>query len=143
MRIATVTPPTLQRPPRWTSTSAEGHPPAKRSSPAGCGLERVEMLARRLPLTAIPRRDLLLAAGAAGATALIALAGAHKLGTAGLLVPLAVVLAAILLARPVAAVTLVVVLVVVCEGPTFGILTFTSQLYEVVYKDISLVDVLV
>jgi hypothetical protein len=124
-------------------TSAEGHPPVKRSSPAGCGLERVEMLARRLPLTAIPRHELLLAAGAAGATALIALAGAHKLGTAGLLAPLAVVLAAILLARPVAAVTLVVVLVVVCEGPTFGILTFTSQLYEVVYKDISLVDVLV
>lgn len=101
------------------------------------------VLARRLPLTALPRRELLLGAIAAVATALIALAGTHKLGTAGLLAPLAVVLAAILLARPVVAVTLVVVLVVVCEGPTFGIFTFTSRLYEVVYKDISLVDVLV
>ncbi len=101
------------------------------------------VLARRLPLTALPRRERLLGAIAAGATALIALAGVHKLGTAGLLAPLAVVLAAILLARPVVAVTLVVVLVVVCEGPTFGILTFTSKVYEVVYKDISVVDVLV
>jgi hypothetical protein len=101
------------------------------------------VLARRLPLTAVPRRELLLGALAAGATASIALAGVHKLGTAGLLAPLAVVLAAILLARPVAAVTLVVVLVVVCEGPTFGLLTFTSEIYEVVYKDISLLDVLV
>jgi O-antigen ligase/polysaccharide polymerase Wzy-like membrane protein len=103
----------------------------------------VAVLARRLPLTALPRRELLLGAIAAGATALIALAGMHKLGAAGLLAPLAVVLAAILLARPVAAVTLAVVLVVVCEGPTFGILTFTSEVYEVVYKDISVVDVLV
>jgi O-antigen ligase len=103
----------------------------------------VAVRARRLPLTALPRRELVLSALAAGATALIALAGVHLLGTAGLVAPLAVVLAAILLARPVAAVTLVVVLVVVCEGPTFGILTFTSKLYEVVYKDISLVDVLV
>ncbi len=101
------------------------------------------VLARRLPLGALPRRELLLGALAGAATALIALAGVHKLGTAGLLAPLAVVLAAILLARPVAAVTLVVVLVVVCEGPTFGILTFTSEFYEVAYKDISLVDVLV
>jgi hypothetical protein len=101
------------------------------------------MVTRRLPLTALPRRELLLSAVAAGATALVAFAAMHKLGTAGLLVPLAVVLAAILLARPVAAVTLVVVLVVVCEGPTFGILTFTAKFYEVVYKDISLVDVLV
>ena len=101
------------------------------------------MLARCLPLTAPPRRELLLGALAAGATALIALAGVHKLGTPGLLAPLAVVLAAILLARPVFAVTLVVVLVVGCEGSTFGILSFTSELYEVVYKDISLVNVLV
>ncbi len=100
------------------------------------------MGARRLPLTALPRRELLLAAVAAGATALIALAAMHKLGTAGLLAPSLVVLAAILLVRPVVAVSLVLVLTVICEGPTFGLLTFSSQLY-VVYKDISPLDVLV
>ena len=55
------------------------------------------MVARRLSLRALPGRELLLAAGAAGVTALVAFAGMHKLGTAGLLVPLVVVLAAILL----------------------------------------------
>jgi O-Antigen ligase len=101
------------------------------------------MLARRLPLTALTRRELILAVVAAVASALLTFAGAHKLGTAGLLVPVAVVLAVILLARPVAAVTLVFVIVVVCEGPTFGLLTFTAKFYEIVYKDISLLDVLV
>jgi O-Antigen ligase len=102
----------------------------------------VAVLARRLLLTAPSRRELMLAAGAAGVTALIALAGTHKLGSEGLLVPIALVLAAILLARPLAALTLVVVLVIVCET-TFGLFTFTAKVYEVVYKDISLVDVLV
>jgi hypothetical protein len=92
---------------------------------------------------ALPRRELLLGAMAAGAIALLALAAMHKLGTAGILAPVVVVFAAILLARPVVAVAFVVVLTVVCEGPSFGILTFTSRLYEVVFKDISLVDVLV
>ena len=101
------------------------------------------MGARRLPLTALPRRELLLAAVAAGATALVAFAGMHKLGTASLLAPLAVVLAAILLVRPVVAVAFVVLLTVLCEGPSFGLLTFTSKLYEVGYKDITLVDGLV
>jgi hypothetical protein len=100
------------------------------------------MLARRLLPTAPPRRELLLAAGAASVSAVIALAGVHKLGTEGLVAPVAVVAAAILLARPLAAITLVVVLVIVCET-TFGIFTFTARVYEIVFKDISLVDVLV
>jgi hypothetical protein len=100
------------------------------------------MLARRLPLMAPPRRELMLAAAAASITAVIALAGAHKLGTEGLLAPIALVAALILLARPLAAITFVVVLVIVCEG-TFGILTFTAKVYEIVAKDVSLLDVLV
>ena len=98
------------------------------------------MLARRLSLTALSRRELLAAALASGATALIAFAGAHKLGVAGLFVPAAIVCALILLARPVVAVTLAVALVVICEGGTFGILTFTAKLYEITYKDLTLVD---
>jgi O-antigen ligase len=98
--------------------------------------------ARQLPLTALARRELALSALAAAATAVFALAGMHKLGTAGVLAPLVVVLGVILLMRPLVAVSLVVVLVIACEGPTFGLLTFTAQLY-VVYKDITPVDVLV
>ncbi|MGO9249709.1 MAG: hypothetical protein ACLP7W_14180, partial [Solirubrobacteraceae bacterium] len=66
------------------------------------------MGARRLsPLTVLPRRELMLAAAATMVTALVAFAGVHKLGTTGLLVPFAVVLAVILLMRPLAALSLV------------------------------------
>ncbi|MCW3019035.1 MAG: hypothetical protein JWN10_1343, partial [Solirubrobacterales bacterium] len=101
------------------------------------------MGARRLPLTALPRRELALAAVAALATALVAYAGMHKLGSAGLLVPLAVLLGLMLLARPLLAVSLVTFLVVFCEGPSFGLLSFTSKLYEIHFKDITLLDGLV
>ena len=101
------------------------------------------MGARRLPLTALPRRELALAAAAGLTTALIAYAGAHKFGTVGLLVPLVVLLALTLLARPLLAVSLVTFLVVFCEGQSFGLLTFSSKLYEIHFKDITLLDGLV
>jgi O-antigen ligase/polysaccharide polymerase Wzy-like membrane protein len=101
------------------------------------------MGARRLPLTALPRRELLTAALAALATALLAYAGAHKFGTPGLLVPLAVLLALALLSRPLIAVSLVTVVVIVCEGPSFGLFTSLSKIYEVHFKDIDLLDGLV
>jgi O-antigen ligase len=101
------------------------------------------MFARGDGLTELYRRELLLAALAAAVSAVIAFAGAHKFGTAGLLAPGAVVLAVILLGRPVAAMTLVVALIILVEGPAFGILTFTSKIYELQYKDLSLIDGLV
>jgi O-antigen ligase len=101
------------------------------------------MLSHRWSLRTLPHHELLLGALAAGATGLVALAGTQKLGTAGLLAPLAVVFVAILLARPLLAVSLVVGLTIVCEGPGFGILTFGSELYSQTYKDLSLVDGLV
>jgi O-antigen ligase len=101
------------------------------------------MGARRLPLTALPRRELALAAAAALTTALVAYAGAHKFGTVGLFVPLVVLLALALLARPVLAVSLVTFLVIFCEGQSFGLLTFSSKLYEIHFKDITLLDGLV
>jgi O-Antigen ligase len=60
-----------------------------------------------------------------------------------LLAPVALVLAGTLLLRPLAAVMLVVALAIVCEGPSFGLLTFTSHLYTQVYRDISVLDLLV
>ena len=39
--------------------------------------------------------------------------------------------------------SLVTVLVVFCEGQSFGLLTFSSKLYEIHFKDITLLDVLV
>ncbi len=101
------------------------------------------MLSRRLGLIGLPRRELVLCAAASGATAVIALAGVHKVGTAGLLTPLALVLAAILLMRPLIAVTLVIGLMILVEGPSFGILTSASQLYQASFKDLTAVDVLV
>jgi hypothetical protein len=100
------------------------------------------MLARRLSLTLPPRRELLLAAAAASVTALIVLVGTRKLGSAGLFVPLLVVLVAILAVRPITAVALVVVLTILCEGD-FGLVEFPAKLYLLVYKDISAVDALV
>jgi O-antigen ligase len=101
------------------------------------------MVARRLPLPAATGRDLRIAAAALLITALLALGGVHKLGTAGLLIPLGLVVVVILLSRPLLAVTLLVVLTILCEGPTFGILTFTSHLYTQLYKYVSVLDMLV
>jgi O-Antigen ligase len=103
----------------------------------------VAVVARRLRLPALDGGELLLAAALGVLTALVAFAGVHKLGTTGLFVPLMLVLGGIMLSRPLAAVTLVVGLAVLCEGPSFGLLTFTTHLYTQVYRDISLLDVLV
>jgi hypothetical protein len=97
--------------------------------------------APRLPW--VPRSELLLAAGTATATALLALAASQRLGQAGLLVPLGLVVGALLAQRPVAMVAFVTALVIVCEGPTFGLFTFTSKLYSNIYHDLTMVDVLV
>jgi hypothetical protein len=98
------------------------------------------MLARHLRLE---RGELAAAAIATTATLLIGLLAIHKDGTAGLLAPLALAAAVILLHRPVAAVGLVLVLTVVCEGPTFGFLHFTSHLYDEIYKGLTPLDILV
>lgn len=87
------------------------------------------MVAWRFRLRTLAQRELVIAAVAATVTALLAFAGFHKLGSAGLLLPLAVVLMVILVRRPVVMVTLLVGLVILCEGPTFGLFTFTSHLY--------------
>jgi hypothetical protein len=99
------------------------------------------MLARRLQ--ALDAGELGLAALATIGTSLLALAATQKLGMKGLLVPLAIVLAIILLYRPVASIALVVGLTIMCEGESFGILTFTSNLYQTLYKNLSILDGLV
>jgi hypothetical protein len=101
------------------------------------------MLVRRLRVGALARSEATLAAAAMALTALLALAGIHKLGAAGLLAPLAVVAVAILLTRPLLAVCVVVGLTIMCEGPTFGLLTFTTHFFVHVYKYLTLLDLLV
>jgi len=98
---------------------------------------------RWLRLPAPPRRETLIAGGATLATALVVAAAVHKLGTAGLLVPLAMLGAVILIRRPVLTMTLVVALTILCEGPGFGLLNFTSHLYIQLYRGLSLLDLLV
>ncbi|HVR06244.1 MAG TPA: O-antigen ligase family protein [Solirubrobacteraceae bacterium] len=100
-------------------------------------------VARALRLPAPSRAEALLAAAAFAITALLAFVGVHKLGTAGVLVPLVAVVAAIFLTRPVAAVSTVVALTILCEGKTFGLFTFSTDLYSELYKYISLLDLLV
>ena len=101
------------------------------------------MGAQRLRAAAPTGSELITTAALAGVVALLGLAGTHRLGEMGLLVPAGFVLVCIVLLRPVLAVALVVTLAVLCEGPQFGILTFTSRLYTQVYGDISLLDLLV
>ena len=89
------------------------------------------------------RAELTRAAALAAGTALVAFLGVRQLGAAGILAPLALVLLLIVLQRPVGAMALLFVLTVVCEGPTFGFLHFTSHLYVEVYKGLTLLDMLV
>jgi O-antigen ligase len=100
------------------------------------------VLARRRP-QALGAGELAVAAAASVGTLVIALAVTRRLGTPGLVVPLVLVLAAILLTRPLLTVALVVGLTILCEGSTFGILTFTSNLYQTLYKNLSVLDGLV
>ncbi len=96
--------------------------------------------ARRLRLVGLG--DLRVAAIGSLATGLLAGLAVHKVGLAGVLAPLAVVGALILLRRPVMAITVVLGLTVLCEGSTFGLFKFTSNLYIEVYKGMTLVDLL-
>ena len=101
------------------------------------------MAPRSLRLLALQRRDPLLATAAAAILALLMAAGVKVLGTAGLLLPLVLILAAILITRPLLTLVLVVGATILCEGAEFGLFSFTSHLYIQVYKDISLLDMLV
>ena len=101
------------------------------------------MVLRWLRLPAVARREALIAAVCGLAVVVIVAGAVHKLGTAGLLVPLAMIAAIVLITRPVLTLALVVGLTIFCEGPDFGLLNFTSHFYVQVYRDISLLDVLV
>jgi O-antigen ligase len=98
---------------------------------------------RRLRLPVLSRSSALTAGLIALALALLVAAAVHVLGTVGLLVPLALLAAILLVKRPLLSAALVVGLTIFCEGPYFGLLNFTSHLYDQLYRDISLVDVLV
>jgi O-antigen ligase len=101
------------------------------------------MSARRLRLRRLDFAELRLATAVSCATALLAFLAARKDGTAGLLAPLALAVVLILLYRPIVMVSLVVLLTATCEGPTFGLLHFTSNLYVEIYKGLTPLDLLV
>jgi O-antigen ligase len=98
---------------------------------------------RSLRLLALRRRDALVATAGATMLALLVAVGVRVLGAAGLFLPVALAVVAILITRPLLTLGLVVGLTIFCEGPGFGLLNFTSHLYTQVYKDISLLDLLV
>ncbi len=88
-------------------------------------------------------RDSAAAAAIAAITALLALAAVHRFGVAGVLAPFAVVAALTVLSMPRLAMGLLVGLTVACEGPDFGLFSFSSHLYDQAYKDVSILDLLV
>lgn len=101
------------------------------------------MMAWRLRLQESLSRELLIVAGCSLGTLLLAYVGAHKLGAEGLLLPFGVVVLIILMRRPLAMVTLMAGVVILCEGPSFGLFSFTSHLYTHVYRELTPVDLLV
>lgn len=98
---------------------------------------------RRLHPPALDRSELVTALAASAVTLVLVLAASRRLGLAGLLAPLVLALAVLAMRRPLAMVTLLAGLVILCEGQTFGILTFTADLYKKIYHDLTFVDVLV
>jgi hypothetical protein len=60
-----------------------------------------------------------------------------------LLAPLAAVGLVVVLGRPLVMMTMVVGATIVCEGPGFGLFTFTENLYAHVVKDLTVLDLLV
>jgi O-antigen ligase len=84
-----------------------------------------------------------LVAALAAMLALLVAGAVRELGPVGLLLPVALVIAAILVTRPVLTLALVVGLTIFCEGPEFGLFSFSSNLYLELYKGLSLLDVLV
>ena len=101
------------------------------------------MVLRWLRLPPLARRETWIAAGGALAGMVILAGSLDKLGTLGLVVPLALILGVVLISRPVLTLVLVTGLTIFCEGSAFGLLNFTSDLYIQVYHDISLLDLMV
>jgi O-antigen ligase len=87
------------------------------------------MFAWRLRADGLDRREFRITAFAAAVAALAALAGVHKLGTAGLLAPVAVGLVVVLMSNSLAMTAFVVGLTILFEGASFGLFTFTASLY--------------
>lgn len=100
------------------------------------------MLTLRQRLRGYWVESLLGAFAATIATLTIAVFAERRLGGAGLFVPLLLVGAALLVRRPIAAVSLAVVMPILCEGPTFGIPVMT-KLYDPVFKQLTALDLLV
>jgi hypothetical protein len=98
---------------------------------------------RRLHLRGIDGREALTAAIATAVTALIIVVAHRKLdSTLALCVPLALVLVAVAVMRPLLAVSVALLVPIVLEGPTFGLFTSLAHLYDPFYKRLTLVDAL-
>jgi hypothetical protein len=79
---------------------------------------------------------------AVAGVALTAYAATAWIGVSGLLAPLGLVCALVLIGRPVACMSVFVSLVVLCEGPTFGLLRVGTHLYDELAGPFTLLDAL-
>jgi hypothetical protein len=98
----------------------------------------------RLHARGLDGRELLSAALAGSGTALVILLAGHKLGNVeALLVPLGVAVLAIVLMRPMLALCLTIGVAILIEGGTFGLFTFSSNVYTDIYKRLTPLDAMV
>lgn len=97
----------------------------------------------RLHLRAIDGREVLTAAAASIATALIIVVAHRKLGgTLALCVPLAIALVVVVLMRPLLAVSIALLVPILFEGASFGLFTSLAHIYNPFYKRLTPVDAL-
>ncbi len=100
-------------------------------------------VARRVGSLTPDGGDVARAGLAAAGTGVVGFLASQKMGTVGLFVPGLLVLLTILLRKPLVLVSLVVGLAALCEGPSFGLLSVTSHLYDQFYKGLTPLDMLV
>jgi O-antigen ligase len=94
-------------------------------------------------LRAIDGREVLTAAAAAIATALMIIVAGRKVSpTLALLAPLGIALVVIVLMRPVLAVGIALVVPILLEGESFGLFTSLAHVYDPIYKHLTVVDAL-
>jgi hypothetical protein len=101
------------------------------------------MLARRHWSRALNGNEVLTAAAVSLGALVLGLLAPGRLGTMGLLIPLALVLLTVAACNALATVMFVVGLTVLCEGSDFGLFPFQSHIYDQVYKGLTWVDLLV
>lgn len=96
----------------------------------------------RTRIATLTHGDLVPTVAMVAGTAFVGLVGTQILGEVGFVAPLLAVVALALLQRPVVTTFLAVALVILAEGNSFGILTFSDAFYTNLLKGVTVTDVM-